>query len=318
MKKIKNYNLFILEDKKNKAEEIVKLAGDDSYALDLISSYCKNVDTTVDLTSSISLLSEETQDKILSLIKKHKFKKQQDDANVLANTDLNLLKESEVTLAGKNLFNCFCKIFTALGYKNIQPNWKLTPTDFLVYYSTNEIDYLEIRSVTSRFKYLDQALENLKTSTQNAQLYFGLRNDLVMEYGILFQDNLNKIGEFKFTKSIYNTILISDYLALLSFKSILSTLEYDKVKLMCRIKREMMTFNPGYFEDKLKPYITDNVITFGFFGIGRWDNGVMDEYEVESVKNNLKSFLLHFKWSQDVKISVVPKNFWIYINIKLK
>lgn len=316
MKVIKKFENFCLEN--NKAEEIVRLAGEDNYSLELISSYCKDIDTSVDLVSSVSLLNDRTQDRILSSIKKYKVIKREEKPEVLANTDLNLLEESVSTLAGKNLFNCFLKIFSALGYKNIQPNWKLTPNDFLIYYTTDEIDYLEIRTVTARFKHLDELLEKLQSSTQNAQLFFGLKTDMTMEYGILFQDNLNKIGEFRFVKGTYNNLLISDYLALINLKSFLSDVGFDKVKLLCRIKREMINFNPGYFEDKLKPYITNDVITFGFFGIGRWDNGVMDDFELESVKNNLKRFLLHFKWSQDVKISVVSKNFWVYIHIKLK
>ena len=313
--KIKNFFKFLNE---NKAEEIVSLAGEDSYSLDLISTYCLDVDTSVDLTSAVSLLDDRTQDKLLSLIKKHKFKRKEEDPEIIANTDLNLLEESESVLAGKNLFTCFLKIFTALGYKNIQPNWKSSPNDFLIYYSTEDEEYLEIRTVTARFKYLDQLLENLQSSTQKAQLYFGLRTDLVMEYGITFQDSLHKIGEFRFIKGTYNNLLISDYLALINFKSFISDLGFEKVKLMCKIKREMINFNPGYFEEKLKPEIKDGIITFGFYGIGRWDNGVMDDTEIESVKNNLKTFLIHFKWSQDIKLSVVAKNFWIYINIKIK
>jgi len=313
--KIKKFLKFLNE---NKAEEIVKLAGEDSYSLDLISSYCVNVDTSVDLTSAVALLDEKTQDKILTLIKKYKFKRKEEDPEVMANTDLNLLEESESVLAGKNLFTCFLKIFTALGYKNIQPSWDLTPNDFLIHYSTEEEDYLEVRTVTSRFKYLDQLLESLQSSTQRARLYFGLRTDLVIEYGITFQDSLHKIGEFRFIKGTYNSLLNSDYLALINFKSFISGLGFEKLKLMCKIKREMLNFNPGYFEEKLKPHIKDEIITFGFYGIGRWDNGVMDETEIESVKNKLKTFLIRFKWSQDIKLSVVGKNFWVYINIKIK
>ena len=217
MKLIKKFEKFLLE---SKADEIVDLASDDSYSLDLISSYCNDVDPSVDLKSAVSLLDEKTQDDILSLIKKYKSNRKEEDPEVIANTDLNLLEESESTLAGRNLFNCFLKIFTALGYKNIQPNWKQTPNEFLIYYVTEEIEYLEIRSVTSRFKYLDQTIEKISTSTKTARLYFGLTTNLTIEYGIIYQDNANKIGEFKFIKSTYNSLLISDYLALMNFKSI--------------------------------------------------------------------------------------------------
>ncbi len=317
MKSIKYYQNFLLEKNSEIAKQIASLAEDDSYAQNLISEYLKDFDTSIDLVSSLSLLDEKTQLKILNLIKKYKVNKEVEEPVIMTNTDLNLLESNQI-LAGTNLFNCYLKVLTALGSKNIQPNWESTPKDFLIYYITPELEYLDIRMVTSRFKYLDKMFEDLKTSSQKAQLYFGIRNDMMIEYGVLFQESIHKIGEFKFSKTFYNSVINSTYLALINLKSFFNNFGYEKVKLLCRIKREMNNFKPGYFEDKSKPFITDNIFTFGYFGIGRWDNGIMDEYEVESVKNNLKHFLIQFAWSQDVKISVVAKDLWVYLNIKLK
>ncbi len=317
MKSIKSYNNFLKESKESVAQKIASLAQQDSYAQYLVSTYCKDVDPTVDLVSAISLLNGETQNQILNSIQKYRKFSVEEEPIIVTHTDLNLL-ESEGTLAGKNLFNCFLKILTALGYKNIQPNWENTGAEFLILYTTDELSYLDIRMVTSRFKYLDEIIEKLSFSTQIAKLYFGLRTDLCIEYGIIFEESPNKIGEFKFNKPTLNCFLHSNYLALNNFRSLVNNLDFEKIKLLCKIKVAMEKFNPGYFESKSKPIITDNIFTFGYFGVGRWDNGIMEEYEVESVKNNLKNYLIQFKWSCDIKISVTAREFWVYINFKLK
>ena len=80
----------------------------------------------------------------------------------------------------------------------------------------------------------------------------------------------------------------------------------------------MLTFNPGYHEKKLSPMLKDRIISFGYFGVGRWDNGKIDEGELMNIKNNLRTFLSKYKWSEKVMINVNPDRFWVYINIKLK
>jgi hypothetical protein len=44
----------------------------------------------------------------------------------------------------------------------------------------------------------------------------------------------------------------------------------------------------------------------------------MDHNEIQSVKNNLKNYLIQFSWSEDIQLSIVAKEYWLYINIKLK
>ena len=35
----------------------------------------------------------------------------------------------------------------------------------------------------------------------------------------------------------------------------------------------------------------DKVISFGYFGVGRWDNGKIDEGELMNIKNNFTTYL---------------------------
>ena len=80
----------------------------------------------------------------------------------------------------------------------------------------------------------------------------------------------------------------------------------------------MLTFNPGYHEKKLLPMLKDRVISFGYFGVGRWDNGKIDEGELMNVKNNFTTWLLTKRWGSKVLISVKPNSFWLYLHLKLK
>ena len=74
----------------------------------------------------------------------------------------------------------------------------------------------------------------------------------------------------------------------------------------------------GYYEKKLSPTVKDKVISFGYYGIGRWDNGKLDEGEFQNIKNNFTTWLLSKRWGNKVLISVKPMSFWVYLHIKLK
>jgi len=93
---------------------------------------------------------------------------------------------------------------------------------------------------------------------------------------------------------------------------------FEDIQLMSKIKLEMEKFNPGYFEQKIAPQINDRLIIFGYYGVGKWDNGQLDLGEFENIKSNLKSFLIKYKWSEKIQLNIVPSKFWVYIQIKLK
>ena len=59
-------------------------------------------------------------------------------------------------------------------------------------------------------------------------------------------------------------------------------------------------------------------MTFGYYGVGKWDNGKLDVGEFENIKNNFKIWLSKFKWSEKILVSVTNNSFWVYFNFKLK
>jgi hypothetical protein len=80
----------------------------------------------------------------------------------------------------------------------------------------------------------------------------------------------------------------------------------------------MKDFFPGQSDGKLNPTINGDIISYGFEGLGKWDNGQIDPNELENVKNNLRTHLMQFKWSDKLQFSVTPSNNWVFINIKIK
>jgi hypothetical protein len=318
---IKNYNQFIRESFngfRTIGEYIESISKNNDYALNIISQYTQDIDPTVRLSNAINLLDKATQDFIIKMIQDYKNgTEEQKEPVVTAYTDVNLSEANEV-IAGKNLFKCYLKVFTALGLKETKPDWENTPESFLIYFKTGLIDVNGIKSVMSRYRYFDTFINEIDYTQNECQLYFGIKCDSTFEYGILTEDQIIPIGKFKLTKGILNWILTLDSPSSINLKRELLHLDINKIALFCKIKNEMKNFIPGSSEKKMNPQLNGDIITFGYYGIGKWDNGKMDVGELENVKNNFKIFLAKYKWAERVQVSVTSNQFWLYLNIKLK
>ena len=62
----------------------------------------------------------------------------------------------------------------------------------------------------------------------------------------------------------------------------------------------------------------DRTITFGYYGIGKWSHGTIEDGQIEEIKEKLKVFLSKNKWSDKVMIAIKADSFWVYVKIKLK
>jgi len=318
---IKNYNQFIRESFngfRTIGEYIESISKNNDYALNIISQYTQDIDPTIRLANAINLLDKSTQGFIIKMIQDHRNgTEEQKEPVVIAYTDANLLEANEV-IAGKNLFKCYLKVFTALGLKDTKPDWEKTPESFLIYFKTGLIDVNGMKSVMSRYRYFDTFINEINYTHSECQLYFGIKCDSTFEYGIGTEDQIIPIGKFKLTKGILNWILTLDSPSAINLKRELLHLDISKIALFCKIKNEMKNFVPGSSEKKMNPQLNDDIITFGYYGIGKWDNGKMDTGELENVKNNFKIFLAKYKWAERVQVSVTSNQFWLYLNIKLK
>jgi hypothetical protein len=301
---------FNQEEHHSLGEYIEGLSKDDQYIQMLIGEYTKDIDASISVSNAINVLDDMDKVELLKRVENH-LNGVEDELSVGTSTPVNLLEESY----GKNILTTFMKCLTALGFKDNTPESKEVPSEFLIFFKFIGVDSSKIESVFKRFKSLSSI--QIDYSQPKMGLYFGIKNDGNFEYGYYY-DELVPIGQFKLNKSTYNSLKLSDLKATSGLKKELVNLKLEDIILMGKIKLEMDKFNPGYFEQKMIPNINDRIMTFGYYGVGKWDNGQLSENDLMSVKDNLKLFLSKYKWSEKIQISLVPSKFWIYVNIKLK
>jgi len=316
---IKRYLQFINEDENTSLGQWISSLIEDEYVRNIVARYTQEIDPSIDLENAINLLDKRTQLEIKEQIEEYLQKGiEEKQPDILTSTDTEQLWESEITVAGKGMFSSFLKSLTAFGQKDCQPNWEKTPNDFLFYYHFSNLQSEIVKSVFMRFKSLSRYLDLVDYQQNEVSLYFGIKCDGNFEYGICY-DNLLPIGQFKLNQSVIKWILSLESKSAFSLKKELVNLTYSDVLILGQIKRDIDSFNPGYFEKKLSPQIKDRVFSFGFYGVGKWDNGQLDQGEFMNIKNNFTTWLISKKWGGKVLISVPqPKSFWFNLHIKLK
>ena len=318
---IKKYIEFINEGQFNEFNSLgewVESLIDDLYIQNIITRYTKEFDPSINLSNVINVLDNKEQREIKYQID-HYLENgiEEKEPQILAYTDLEPLTESEITVAGRGIFISFLKSLTSLGQKEAQPSWEKCPDEFLLFYHYPNLQSEDVKQVFSRFKSLTRYLDMVDYQKNETDLYFGIKCDGNFEYGFHY-DVLKPIGQFRLSQSVIKWICQIESKSASSLKKELVNLTLADVITLGKIKTDMLTFNPGYHEKKLSPMLKDRVISFGYFGVGRWDNGKIDEGELMNVKNNFTTWLLTKRWGSKVLISVKPNSFWLYLHLKLK
>ena len=298
-------------------EYIEYLAKDNEYAKHIISEYTKEIDPTVKTSNAVNVLDKHTQELILKMIEDEKTNvKPEDEVTVNSYTSTTVYESQET--GGRNIFKCFLKIISALGQRNSQINWKMTPDNFLCMFVTDQVNVEELRGIMSRYLYFDKFIKSHPTSSKFAKLYYGVKDDLYFEYGVMIDHNNFTLGSFLLTQGTYNFIMTLDLKSATNLKKYLVSLDLSKLSILSKVKSVMKDFFPGQSESKLEPTITGDIISYGFQGLGKWDNGQVDMGELDNIKNNLRSHLMQYKWSDKIQFNVIPSDHWVFLNIKIK
>jgi len=328
---IKKYIEFIKESSEdfNSLGEWIESISDDDYIMNIVNRYLGDIGPDIELSNAINLLDEKEQKDIEAQVNDYLENGIVDvEPQIVTSTDLEELTEAleamptptiqeEITVAGKGVFSSFLKTLTALGRKESAPDYENCPEDFLIFYNYKGLDSNDVKSIFNRFKSLLRYSDMIDYGKNEVDLYFGIKCDGQFEYGIKY-DTLSPIGQFKLSASSIKWLVQLQSKSAQSIKKELVNLTYSDVLLLGKIKMDMKGFNPGYHEKRSYPTISDSVISFGYYGIGKWDNGKLDEGEYMNMKNNFTSWVLSKKWGSKVLISVKPQSFWLYIHIKLK
>lgn len=318
---IRRYLDFINENQIkgfNSLGEWIESLVDDEYVRNIVSRYTNEVDSSVNLANAINILDDNEKKEIKQQVDEYlEHGIEEKEPQFLMSTDLEPLTESEANIAGKGIFNSFLKALTALGQKESNPAWEKSPQDFVIFYYYPNLQSEIVKQIFSRFKSLERYIDLIDYQKNETNLYFGIKSNGLFEYGFFYEQIL-PIGQFKVSQSVIKWICQLEWKSAFSLKKELVNLSYSDILTLGQIKSDMKDFNPGYYEKKLNPLIKDRVISFGYFGVGRWDNGKLDEGELQNIKTNFTNYLLSKKWGSKVLISIKPQSFWIYLNIKLK
>ena len=318
---IKKYSEFIKESQINgfnSLGEWIESLMDDEYVRNIVARYTKDSDASIDLSNAINVLDDNTKNEIKYQIDNYLQNGiEEKEPEFSASTDLEPLTESEITVAGKGIFISFLKSLTSLGQKEIKPSFEKCPDGFLLFYHYPNLQSEDVKQVFSRFKSLSRYLDMIDYQKNETDLYFGIKCDGNFEYGVHY-DVLKPIGQFKLSQSVIKWICQIESKSASSLKKELVNLTLADVITLGKIKTDMKEFNPGYHESRDVVKIQDKIISFGYKGLGKWDNGKFDEGEFMNIKNNFTTWLLNKKWGSKVLISVKPTSYYVYIHIKLK
>ena len=238
------------------------------------------------------------------------------EVGVSASADLEEIAES-VAFAGKGIFHSFLKALTALGQKEKPLSQEKCPDEFLLYHLYEGLDADAVRQVFARFKSLDMYSDRIDNAKSEAALYFGIKCDASVEYGLHYEERA-PLGGFALSQSVVRWLTSLDSKSLFSMKKELVNLAYSDIVALGKIKSDMSAYSPGYCEGKMAPVLKDRVVSFGYYGAGKWDNGKLDEGELANIKSNFVAWLMPKRWSEKVLISVKAGSFWVYVHIKLK
>jgi hypothetical protein len=316
---LKKFNQFILENYqgfKNKAEYIENLAKENDFAKNVIAEFTQNVDPTVRISNAVNTLDDHTQDVIIKMIEDEKIGKR-DPNEVEANPIVSMNYNESEQIGGKNLFNCFMKIVSAVGKKSTDVNWESVPDHFLVLYITENIEPQLLQEVMNRYLYFDNFSKKNLNSPNNSKLYWGLKSDMTVVYGVITDKPL-MMGSFALTQGTYNYILTLNLKSATNFKKFLVGLDLNKLSIYSKLKSVLLNYFPGQSDTKLKPTVNGDVISYSYQGLGNWDNGILDAGELDNIKSNLRNYLMQFGWSDQVQFNVNNSDSWVFMNLKIK
>ena len=228
----------------------------------------------------------------------------------------------DISLSGKGGFNSFIKVINALNLPEIEPDVDNCPKDFALIFSMESLNKERLLSIMGRFKSLKPAVRIINNIEENIiGLYFGLKYEskrFWVEYGLLADDKRYIIGEFKFGSPQYKKMMKKENRSLKQFQKEMENVDLKDLKTLMKVKDDFTNFSPGYFHRKSNAIIKDNVLIQGYYGIGKWDSGVLNKESYTKLKDEFKEWVLSHKWKEDVLINIKPGKFWVYFKIKLK
>lgn len=223
---------------------------------------------------------------------------------------------------GKGSFNSFIKVISAMGVKELNRDNKKCSKDYIVLYDCKNLVKDDLIRVLSRYQSLGLAKKSILEKEGNYGLYYSVKfnQKLYVEYGLLISEEKKKIGEFNLNTSNLRSLLGLKSKVLANFTDDFNTADLTKLITLSKIKMELDSYEPGYYQQKDSSYIdTKNyVVNLDVCGLGEWSGPNSKEGEVEKYKSAFNEWILSKKWGEYVLTSVSANKFWFKFKIKMK
>lgn len=300
---IKNIKAFLFE---SSYSEAIKGAGtigkwvedkvhNNIYQKELIAPFLIDIDPTIRIANAIDMLSEFDKKQIFYKISNSK-------------------KDESVTEAqgGKWIFKSFLKVISSLNLSNLL---RSANKDYIIYYETVDIHDDLMIGAFQRFKSLIEIYSNILN--QDCKAFYGVDSNLNFVYGLTTKTNRILIGSFKLTKSSFQYLKQLSSMSIANLKRDIIEYDWEDMLLLRKIFKFMLEYPLGD-KNKFEPMFDNGVMTFSYYGVSKWDNGVIDDGEYINIKNNLKTRLSTESWSNRILISITADNFYLKIHFKLK
>lgn len=274
-----------------------------------------DIPSNIRLLNAINILDDKSKNEIESLINDYLENGIPDKEPVVEfSTDLEELSEN--VTSGKNIFKSFLKCITALGGKDVSVDFVNCPNDYIFFYEFKSLSE-NVKMIFNRFSSLRRYIDLIPYDLNDISIYYSININGELEYGFK-STNLIPFGYFKLNNSTLKWLLFLDLKSAFNLKKDLVNYTLKDLLLIGKIKKDLNDYKPSYYEKKSEFIIKDRIITIGYYGIGKWDNGKLDSGEFSNIKQNFNNWILTKNWGQNVQYNVKSNSFWVYLNLKIK
>lgn len=301
---IKKFNLFIKEN--IEFGDYVEKQMKDENINRLILPYIKDSKKDLKIANAINILDQDKKDEIKNIIDNYL-------ENGLSNkTDISV--STVIESSGKGIFNTFLKALSAISASSIIKKIK---KDFLLFYIIESIEPQLLIEIFQRFKSLSHYITDLEIN-EKVSLFYGINYQLTLEYGLMIQETKYVFGNFKMNKSNVEELKNSGFKSSLLIKKDLESIDYPSLQIMGKIVKDIDSIPIIEFKKKSDISIINSNLKFGYYGVGIWKNGEMDETDLINYKEIINKWITKTKWKDNVLYKIYCKDFWLIIEIKIK
>ena len=301
---IKKFNLFIKEN--IEFGEYVEKHMKDENINRLILPFIKDVNKDLKVSNIINTLDQNDKNEIKSIIDNYLKNGLSDKQDV----DVSAVVES----SGKGVFNTFLKALSALSSNSISKKLK---KDFLLFYTIDNIEPQLLNEVFNRFKSLSHYISNLDIN-EKVSLFYGVNYNLTLEYGLMLQETKYVFGNYKLNNSSVEDLKKTTFKSAQLVKKDLELITFTSLKTISKIVTDSNSIPIIDFKKKADASIIDSNLKFGYYGLGTWKNGEMEEADFLKFKELINNWITKSKWVDKVLYKTYCKDFWFIIELKIK